>query len=792
MLSASCSNTRYLNKGQSLLVANKVNLQGELNSTEKEDIRNSLNSPSVLLQTPNRKFLKMRVPLWLYNQKYKEKKSSWFWNWLLTEKNVEAPVIYDSLKTQRSAENMVNFLNNQGYFYASVQYTPRVKRRKTSITYNVNTGKSFIIDTIGYDIADTAIANIVGAGKAASLLKTGMPFKVETFSEEQDRITDLIRNAGYFRFGSDYVKFVVDTFNRDVFHNLLNPFENIEQVYKSASQERKPTLNVTVRIENPEDSTGNDAFRRFSINHIYIYPDYSFSGSPTDSTLQQINRRNLTFLYHKPIVRPRVLYRSVYFHHGELYSQDKYNYTVNKLNELGVWRFVTVDMDTVPGHPDLLDSRIFLIPGKKQEAGVELEATNSTDYIVGGALNLTYRNKNINRSANLLSASLKGGIELNSRQNRNLFIQAREFSGQANISFPRFITPWRIRDVGRFSNARTNLALGFNYLDRLRFFTLSSFSGSFGYDWDETAYKKWILKPFSFEYTRLFHVTDSFENQLNLNPFLRNSLQSTFIGGVGASFIFNTQDPLHPQRSFNYVRVNLDESGLLLKGIDATLKGISGNRTDFRKLTSVGISQYVKLDADYKHYFNRQHSSFVARIYGGIGIPYGGSDVMPYIKQFTAGGPNSMRAWRLRTLGPGSYLDPNLNNPNVFIDQTGELKLEGNLEYRFDIFKLFGGFMMLKGALFTDMGNIWNLNPNPYKPGAEIRLNRFYQDIAVGSGIGLRLDFSYAVIRLDFATPLKVPYEPRNYGWIVDQLAPFDKEWRKRNIIVNFAVGYPF
>jgi outer membrane protein assembly factor BamA len=198
------------------------------------------------------------------------------------------------------------------------------------------------------------------------------------------------------------------------------------------------------------------------------------------------------------------------------------------------------------------------------------------------------------------------------------------------------------------------------------------------------------------------------------------------------------------------------------------------------------------MDAEFKHYYNRKHATLVSRLYAGVGVPYGTSDVLPYIKQFTAGGPSSLRAWRLRALGPGSYYNPDINNPNIFPDQTGEMKLEGNLEYRFDIFKLFGGFLKVKGATFIDAGNIWDLKKNSYKPGAEFDIGRLYQDIAVGGGVGIRLDFSYAVLRFDFATPFKEPYIPTNYGWIINTIDLPNKDWRRNNIVFNLAVGYPF
>ena len=789
LLLFSCSNTKYLAQNQALLVSSSVKLQGDLNASEKDDLKNSLSSSSILLQHPNTKFLNiMRLKLWLYNQKNSEKKVGKIWNWLLIDKNMEPPVIYDSAKSLQSSHNMVSYLNNQGFFYASVDYDQRIKSQKASVTYHVNTGKNFTIDSIDFYIPDTLIRQVVLAARPFSYLKPHMPFKIETLSQEQTRLTNVIRDHGYFKFSSDQVQFVVDTIHKEIFNNILDPFANIESSLDLNSASENPKLNITVQILNPTDST---RFQRYWLRDIYVYPDYYTYATPTDSIFRQTTYKDLIIRSRQDLIRPRVLDNAILLHKGEEYSQSNYDFTIQKLNTLGVWKFVNIEMDTVGGIRDSLDCYIFLIPARKQELGVNLEATSSTDYVVGGALNLTYKNRNTNRAANQVTANLKTGVEWNSDSARSFFVQAREYSGQVNVSFPRFITPWKISDVGRFSKASTSLGLGFSYLDRLGFFSLSTVNGSFGYDWNETRYKKWIVKPFAFSYTRMFNISENFSKQLDANPFLKNSFASTFIGGENISFIFNSQDPLH-QEHFNYFRINLDESGLLLNGIDAAIRGVSGSKSDFASLTSVGFSQYVKVDAEYKHYYNRRHASLVSRVYAGVGIPYGSSDVLPYIKQFTAGGPNSLRAWRLRALGPGSYYNPDVNNPDIFPDQTGDMKLEANLEYRFDIFKLFGGFLKVKGATFLDAGNIWDLQKNPYKPGSEFKLARLYQDIALGGGFGLRLDFSYAVLRFDFATPFKVPYVADNYGWIVNTIHPLESDWRRRNIVFNFAVGYPF
>ncbi len=787
---AACSNTKYLTKDQSLLVSSKLSLKGNLSKSERENIRNSLTSPSIMLQKPNTKFLNLlRLKLWLYNKKYNDKKTGKIWNWLLINKNMEPPVLYDSAKAQKSAANMVGFLNNQGFFYATADFTDKTKNRKTGIAYHVNTGKVFQIDSIGYDIPDTSIRKAVLAASKDSYLKKGDPFKAETAVSERNRIADVVRDAGYYQFSDDDVRFVVDTINKSIFKNIFDPFGGFQDLLNESNPDKQPRLDLTIQILNPTDST---KYQAYYIRNIYVYPDYSAYAVPDSTLFMHRNYEGLQIRYHKDIIRPRVLKNAIQLEEGKLYSQSRQFQTIRRLNSLGVWKFVNVELDTLKNIPDSLDCYIFLIPGKKQELGANIETTTSgNDYIIGGALNLTYQNNNTHRAANQLKVGLKSGIEWNSDSARAFFIQAREFSGNASLSFPRFIAPFKIKNVGRFSNPQTNLGLGFNYLNRLNFFSLTSFNGVFGYNWNETEFKKWIVNPFSLNYNHISNISSAFKQQLETNPFLKNSFSSVFIEGENASFIFNNQASA-AQSGVNYLRINFEESGLLLNGIDATIRGLSGGKSSFGRLTSVNYSQYVRVDAEYKHYFNRRHSTLVMRAYGGIGIPYGKSNVLPYIKQFTAGGPNSLRAWRLRSLGPGSYFNPDINKPDIFPDQTGEMKLEGNIEYRFDIMNLFSGFMKIKGAVFLDAGNIWNLQKNPYKPGSEFRPDRFYQDIAVGSGVGIRLDFSYAVLRLDVGTPLKEPYISENYGWILHTIKPWDRRWRKKNLVFNFAVGYPF
>lgn len=789
---SSCSNTKYLAKGQRLLVSNKVEVHGDLLNTEKENIRNDLSSSSIIMQAPNYKTLRIaRLKLWLYNQKNKEKKSSKFWDLILIPKNIEPPVIYDSTKMLQTVENMQNYMINQGYFHASVNADKSEKHRKIKVDYSVNTGKNFIIDSIGYDIPDTAIRRIIVNHLATADIKKGDPYKISGLIDERNRLTDLVRNAGYYKFSQDYVTMEVDTVNKDLFQASIDPFESVVNLFNANVSKEHPTLELTIHVNAPSDSVKP---RRYRLSHIYVYPDYDITSDETDTTQKEVYFHGLTIRYRRPVVKPYVLRRAIYFHPGDYYSQKSYTNTINKLNELGVFKFVTVQASERSDSAYLLNYYIYLVPEKRQSIGADIEATTSTgDYVLGTGLNINYSNRNVNRSANSLSLSLKGGVETNFDDNRNLYIQAKDLGAQLNMTFPRFITPFHIREASRFTNAKTNLALGYNHLDRINFFTLNTVNGSFGYSWNETDKKKWIFQPFAFDYTRATNISDTFQAQLDNNPFLKSSFAKTFTGGINTSFIYNNQSALNPTESFDYFRASLDESGILLGGLNLLLKGVSGGNTDFQKLTSLPFSHYVKLETEYKHYFVRPHADFVTRVLAGVGVPYSSSDVLPYIKSFTAGGPNSMRAWRLRTLGPGGYKDPDLGNRDKFIDQTGEMKLEGNVEYRFDILKLFAGSLFLRGAIFTDVGNIWNLHNDPNKPYSQFELNKMYRELAIGSGVGLRLDFSYFVFRFDVATPIKTPYisDPNN-GWVVDKINFGSRQWRRDNLVYNIAVGYPF
>ncbi len=333
---------------------------------------------------------------------------------------------------------------------------------------------------------------------------------------------------------------------------------------------------------------------------------------------------------------------------------------------------------------------------------------------------------------------------------------------------------------------RTVLDAGINTLDRRDYFRLSNLAASYGYIWRETETKTWTVKPVFVNTLQLGAISESFQARMDSIPAIRNSYQETFIEGESVEFVINTEN--RRKWKYAYLRLGFEEAGGLMSGI----KGIGDLLNAPLNFTH---ARYVRLDFDMRQYLLQRNSSLAFRFYGGVGIPYGGSTILPYLKQYFVGGAYSIRGWRPRVLGPGSYYDSVRQNStdNLFIDQAGDIKLELNGEYRFAMIKLFSGSVSLNGALFADAGNIWLTRKDPSLEGANFEFKNLYQDIAISTGAGVRLDLGgFLVLRFDWAFPVKKPYVKSNAGWVIKDVDLGDPDWRKKNLNFNIAIGYPF
>ncbi|HEX9015518.1 MAG TPA: BamA/TamA family outer membrane protein, partial [Chloroflexota bacterium] len=358
---------------------------------------------------------------------------------------------------------------------------------------------------------------------------------------------------------------------------------------------------------------------------------------------------------------------------------------------------------------------------------------------------------------------------------------------RTTLELPKFITPWTIEDVSTRFVPKTRIELGARLLDRLQYFKMLSLDASFGYDWKETLTKEHVLDPISFTLVHLAKRTPLFSALLTANPFLRRSYEEQFI--LGSNYTFTYNDQLETDRKNHlYFKGGIDLSGNLLYAVQSLLAGRKGSPENPFKIFGTTYSQYARFDIDLRHYYHSvdQSTAIATRLVGGVGFAYGNSSTMPYVKQFYIGGANSVRAFNARSLGPGSYKTPDSLAANGFFDEAGDIKLEANVEYRFPLVSI------LEGALFLDAGNIWLARDDPTRPGATFSSRTFLDEVAVGTGFGIRLDLSFFVLRLDLAFPLRIPYLPEGERWVARKIAFGDPTWRKNNLVFNIAIGYPY
>jgi outer membrane protein insertion porin family len=772
-----CSATRHLKKDQYLLRNNNVKLKAPADVNNKGELRDNVSR--LVAQKPNSRFLYMPVKLWMYYNRYEKYQRDTVA--LQQSKSVEPPVIYDSTLIPRAMQNMKGYLYNQGFFYAKIDDTTIFRDQKAYVTYDIETGINYIINQNKLDIQNDMIREAVLSGMKESLLKTGKPYSKSLVDEERRRIANLLLDKGYYKFSQENISFVIDTFNKEYFSNLEDPFESAITTIAQEGKEQKSKLDITTVIRADEDPS---AFKRYAVSRVTVYPDFIDVRDVRDSTMIQRRFENTLFKYHNYYVSEKVLYKNIYLQRGRIYSQSDYNETINKLNELGIFSTVNIYIreDTSAPGENLLIVGISINKAKKHDFSTNVEVTNGSTYTLGSALSLNFRDKNIGRGANFLRMSVSGGIESLYDTARNSFYLRTTYYGfNASIDFPKFLVPFKTGTSNR-NLPRTTLSVGTSLMDRLNYFTLTNTTAALSYNWRETRTKSWDVSPVFINIIRLPSISDSFQKRLAENQFLQNSYRESFIEGENVAFTFTDREK-NKGGSYWYSRVSLEESGSLLTTIQR-----AGRLFD--ETFNLDYYQYFKLDFDAQRFFIRPHSSVALRFYGGIGLPYGGSSTLPYIKQYYVGGAYSMRGWRIRTLGPGSSVD---TSGATFIDRTGDIKLELNGEYRFDIARMFSGAINLKGALFADAGNIWLASKSSDYPGGEFAFNKLGQDIAVNTGTGLRIDIAgFFIVRLDLAIPVKKPYVFTNSGWVFSEMAPFDKQWRSGNMIFNFAIGYPF
>lgn len=789
LLLAACNATKHIPDGAYLLRKNNLKLKSDRTLTNRGELSDALSS--LIIQKPNTTLLGIPYKVLLYNARYKRYiRDTAAENFQRRLKTVERPVIYDSALANRTAQHMHAYLFNQGYFYNTVRDTVRYHDKKATAIYEVETGLRYLIHQTTLDVDDSVVKMIVAASMAESPLQEGKPYAMSVADQERTRIANELRNHGYYKFTAENVRVEADTVNKMLLKDAENPFESAINFLALQRSQKKPTVDVKIIIRKGDEA---NAYRRYKIGKMRIYPDFVDRKDISDPTMYERVIGDATFRYHRHYVREQVLLDHIFLKPGEYYSQDNYDLTVTKLNELGLFQFVQtyiVEDSTLPEDRSL---RVILLmnPTKRYDFNANFELTNGTTYQLGVSPGVSFRNRNLWRGANQFNIALNAGFEFGySKDVGNTFVDhfyllSRNAGINGTIDFPKFIAPFSVGKIIRPHQTHTILGLGTNILDRVNYFTLINTTASINYNWKQNKTNTWDFSPAFINILRVPKTSDAFQILLDSNAFLRNSYQENFIEGENLYFTFTNREAANARRHYSYLRAGIEESGALLSAVNAGI--------NLKNSLGLNYSQYFKFELDARHYIRRQHAELATRLFSGIGIPYDKSSVLPYIKQYFVGGPYSLRGWRIRQLGPGSYYDPNTRGSSTtFIDRTGDVKLEGNAELRFDIVPLFGAALRLGGAVFVDAGNIWLAQPAAAYPGGEFKFSRLGQDLAVSAGTGLRLDISgLFMLRFDLGFPIKNPDYTVNGGWVADQIMA-TRDWSSQNLVFHIAIGPPF
>ena len=757
----SCNNTRYLAADESLVHRNRIELETDAGFRQRNLLNDQLDD--LPYQIPNKRFLGLtKTRLWIFNRA-NTKRETKFW-WWLKNKVGERPVIFNQELMTRSAQTMESYLFNKGFLHAEVRPEAETTNGLTRLTFKAVTGQRWTINEITLPAGDTRAERAVRSAASETVLEPGAPLDFDVLEEERERITTALQNDGFFYFNKDFISFRIDTVGLD--HRA----------------------DVACVVNARDDGVDH---QRFQLNEVTVFIQDRYDGllDTVGYVLDTVDGYEI-YSKERPF-RPRLIRDGLLFGEGDRYRRADFQETQVKFANYGAFKFTNArfaDRSDSLGRP-LLDVYFFATRAKKQALSFDIEADHSIEGWTGSAIGVSYLNRNLSGGADQLRFRAGAGVEfqfLNARTNDVSILNSADLTLELNYALNRFIVPWRVKDPGRNSKVKTIFSLRYNFERRLDFYSLHSMNFSAGYDWYETPRKRHILNPINVNFFLLpeDRKTPLFQERLDSIPSLGRSFEERLIAGATYIFQMNNRTSQN-DRSYLAFTGDIATSGNFLHGMFALVNKPRGNEPPYR-IFNREYSQFVRLEGDIRHYFQwTPRVQIATRFIGGLAVPYANSDVIPFFQQFYSGGPNSIRAFQLRQLGPGSFSDGVIDNENLFFfDQAGDVKLEASAELRMEIYK------WLRAAVFADVGNVWLLREDPDRPDGNFT-GTFYRDLAVGTGAGARLDFDYFVIRFDLGIPLRDPRLPGRGKWTIGSGSTGYDELRDF-VNLNLAIGYPF
>ena len=749
----SCSNLKYLPAGEALYTGAKVSVKDTNISSKKEkSLQKELQK--LTRPVPNKKILGLRLKLFIYNIAGKPKKENSL-RGKLKYKTGEPPILLSDLNLERNKQVLLSDLQNQGFFQATITADTVVKKKVASAFYKVTTGIQYKIKEVVFESDSSALTKAISDVAKASFLKPGNSYDFEVIKAERSRIDAYLKEKGFYYFNPDYL--------------IIHADSNVG----------KNQVNLYVKVKPATSEQARDIYR---INDIYIFSNFNLQSSSADTIKKQALYFNGYYILDKQhLYKPQLFERTMLFKHNDIYKRSNHNLTLNRLITLGLFKFVKNRFESVPAVDTAsLNTYYYLTPLPKKSIRVELNANTKSNNLTGSQISISWRNRNTFKGGELFTIKALGGFEVQYSGQLKGFNTYRT-GLEASLAIPGFVVPFFSLNTRSGFVPKTNILLGYDLLTKQKLYTLNSFRAEYGYTWKENSKKEHQLNPISINYVQPVNVTQLYADSAKNNPTLQKAIDKQFILGSTYSYTFNPLTGDGPQTGL-YFNGNIDLSGNIA-GLITKPDIMHG---DTAKLFHAAFAQYVKAETDLRYYIQAGSKSvWASRLIAGLGYPYGNSSSLPFIKQFFIGGNNSIRAFRSRSIGPGSSVPKGLGTSSFLADRSGDIKLEFNTEYRA---KLAG---VVNGAVFIDAGNIWLYNNDPEQVGAKFS-NQFLKELAVGTGVGLRVDISFLVLRLDLAFPLRKPYLPDGQRWIFDKIDFGSSQWRKENLVFNLAIGYPF
>jgi hypothetical protein len=756
---ASCSQTRFVPEQEYLL--NKVNLEIDDPEIKKEEAK------SFLRQKENYKILGfVKFYLILYNLSSKKKTDDWL------KRIGEAPQLYDEVMTERSIEQLQQYMDNKGFYRAQISSKVKFddKKQKAELKFNVKTGDQYTIKKVTYHFVTPELKEIFYNDSVSYSMRQGDAFDFYVLEKQQKKIVDLYRNNGYFYFSNNQVRGIADT----------------------TLYEKQVVLDMYIGEARTSQLDSAKILKPYYLNNFYylIMP----GNTPVTATRENIEPFSDTlqwdnsYLYLTKQIKypPNLFNRTNQMRSGDLFQNKEVENTFNGFNRLRQFRFVDIQFSETYAEQDsnLLDCNIRLAPLNKQSTSFDIEGTNTSGNL-GVAGNIYYQHRNLFKGAEVFQLRLKGATERMRRQidGKSENFNTKELGVETNLIIPKLLGPGKYIKSFEKNLPKTVINVGYNYQRRPEY-TRTISNLKFGYDWKTTQDVRHIWNILDLNLVRLYEFDEDFINSIK-DLYIKSSFTDHFIFAMNYSFIYNNQR-INSSKNYTYARLNVESAGNALwllselsgRSKSQVVDSITNETRYYYKIFNTQFAQYIKSDIEVRRAIRLdKYNSLVGRGFAGLGVPYGNSTVLPFEKQYFSGGANGIRAWQVRSLGPGTYKAPAGSYPN----QSADIKLEANLEYRFS---LLGA---MEGALFLDAGNIWSINKNDNREGALFKLTQFYKQFAVGTGTGLRYDLNYFILRVDVGMKLRDPSNEVGHKWIIG-----DRKLTGDDFVLSFAIGYPF